>query len=109
VGLSLELSFETRELREFCESAQKTKDQLGGKLADELKRLLADLRAASSIEELPVAKPLRLSDKCIFELSPRCRLTVTPNHRKIPLDQAGKLDWASIKRITITKIEHDND
>jgi hypothetical protein len=52
----LELAFETKLLREICESEQKARQELGIKVAEALKRRLADLRAATSVEDLPVAQ-----------------------------------------------------
>jgi ribosomal protein L29 len=93
VGLTtLELAFETKPLREICESEHKAKQELGAKVAEELKRRLADLRAAASVEDLPVAKPRKISGTCIFDLAEGYRLVVAPNHTKNPLLKSGTVN-----------------
>lgn len=101
----MELAFETKLLREVCESAEKAKQQFGAEVARALKRLLADLRAAGSIEDLPVAKPRRISGNCVFQLSTGHILTATANHPVNPLLKSGEIDWAKVERIRILRIE----
>ena len=101
----MELAFETKPLRETCESEATAKRELGSKVAKELKRLLADLRAASSIEEMPVDKPRKTSGTCVFDLTENCRLIVAPNHTNNPLLASGSVDWAKVARIKILRIE----
>jgi hypothetical protein len=101
----LELSFETKELRDICGSDQKAKDELGGDLASALIRLLADLRAAPNVEGLPLGRPKTFSDKCVFDLTPERTVIAVPNHQKIPVTEDEHTDWARVTRIKIIGIE----
>lgn len=61
----MQLAFETKRLRDICENEERAADELGTKVAEQLKRRLADLRAAESIEEMPnIVKPSKGSTKC---------------------------------------------
>jgi hypothetical protein len=107
--VALELAFETKALRDICESEQRAKHELGAKVAEQLKRRLADLRAASSIDELPVAKPRKVAGTCVFELPEGYRLIVAPNHPKNPLLSSGAVDWAEVTRTKVLSIERDHE
>ena len=101
----MELAFETKLLREICESEETAKRELGTKVAEELKRRLADLRAAASVGDLPVAKPRKMSETCVFDLADGYKLSFSPNHSNNPLLKSGKIDWAKVARIKILSIE----
>jgi hypothetical protein len=105
---ALELAFETKPLREICESEHRAKQELGAKVAEQLKRRLADLRAALSIDELPVAKPRKASGTCIFDLPEGYQLIVAPNHPRNPILSSGAVNWAEVTRIRIIRIERGN-
>jgi hypothetical protein len=102
----LELAFETKLLREICESEQKARQELGIKVAEALKRRLADLRAATSVEDLPVAKPRKNSGTCVVDLPQGYRLVFVPNHTKNPMLKPRTVDWARVGRIKILRIEN---
>lgn len=105
----LELSFDAKPLRDICESEETAKRKLGPAVARELKRCLADLRAAASIEDLPMANMQKGEDSCVFDLASSCRLVVIPSHIKNPLLESGVIDWATVRRIKVVRIECDHD
>jgi hypothetical protein len=101
----LELAFETQALRDICESDEEAKRQLGVKVAAGLKRRLSDFQAIESFDELPVAKPKKNSNNCIFALPENWQLVVTAGHSVNPTLPSGKIDWTRVTRIKILRIE----
>jgi hypothetical protein len=101
----LELAFATKPLRELCESEVKAKQKLGAKIAAVLKHRLADLRAADSIEDLPIGKPRKVSGAYALESSDCIQVTFLPNQAHIQLLKSGAIDWSKVTRIKITGIE----
>ena len=73
-----------------------------------LKRRLADLRAATSINDLIVGRPRTVdtgSDSFLeIDLTAERRIVLKANHPKNPLTCSGKLDWANVTRIKIIHI-----
>ena len=104
----LKLSFETKELRDICGSDQEAKKMFGEHLATALIALLADLRAASTVAALPLGAPEMHSGHCVFEVTPDCRMLATPNHPRKLVTDGARANWAAVKSIKITKIEHEN-
>lgn len=102
---ALELAFDTKALRNICESEKRAKQELGAEVAAQLKRRLADLQAAKSIDELPVAKPVKNSNNCVVNLSSGYRLIATVGHAEIPTLSSGKVDWSNVGRLKLLKIE----
>jgi hypothetical protein len=102
---ALELAFETKPLREICESQEKAKQQLGARIAAVLKDRLADLRAAATVADLPLGEPHKVSGGYVLELSDEFRLIVSPNHKSNPVLSSGAIDWAKVSRIKIIDLE----
>jgi len=73
---------------------------------DAVERRLADLRAATSVEDLPVAKPRKNSGTCVVDLPQGYRLVFVPNHTKNPMLKPRTVDWARVGRIKILRIEN---
>jgi hypothetical protein len=105
----LELAFESKLLRALCEQEIKAKKELGEDTANALRRRIADLRAASSVEDLLVGRPRFNSDDgeehLILDLGSAHTITVAANHVKNPVTASGNLDWSKISRVKIVKIE----
>ncbi len=109
-GARLELGFESKELRDMCESEAEAKRQLGDTVAEMLKHRLADLDAARSPRDLVAGRP-RLSQDgrtMVVELSEGHRLVFTANHPGYPTTSTGDVDWARVSRIRILRIESDH-
>lgn len=109
----MELAFESKSLRTICESEADAQSELGPTVAEALRHRLADLRVASSINDLVAGKP-RLSDDandqhCIIDLAGDYSIVLGANHPRNPLMGAGKLDWARISRVKLLRIESDHD
>jgi hypothetical protein len=101
----LELAFETKALRDICGSEKKAKQELGAVVAAHLKRRLADLQAAKTIDELPVAKPKKNSKNYVIALSSDYQLVATVGHADAPTLPSGKVDWANVTRLKLLRIE----
>jgi hypothetical protein len=80
-----------------------------GFMANLLKSRLADLRAAASVEDLPLAKLHHSVNTCVFDLTDGYQLEITPNHTNNPMHKSGKPNWAKIQRVKITKIGLKNE
>lgn len=76
-------------------------------MAEELKRRLSDLRAAASVEEMPVA-PQKVDGWCVFELRGGYKLVASPNHVKTPM-KSGRTDWRKVIRLKVISIERSDD
>lgn len=101
----MQLAFETKRLRDICENEERAADELGTKVAEQLKRRLADLRAAESIEEMPnIVKPSKGSTKCSVRFAEDRSIVFCANHNPNPTSQSGKIDWAKVRRIRILEI-----
>jgi hypothetical protein len=44
-----------------------------------------------------------------LEVAEGVRILFCPNHRKLPLDRDGKIDWSGVSRLKIIHIEGAND
>jgi len=101
----VELAFETKWLREICESEAMARRTLGTHVAKALKRRLADLRAAPSVRDLPLGKPNPPSGTYLFDLANGFSLHVSANHVKNPTHKSGDLNWAKITHVKILEIK----
>jgi hypothetical protein len=103
--MALELAFETKALRDMCESEAIAKRKLGAKVADALWRRLSDFRSIDSFDELPFAKSKKNSNSITFDLSDDWQLVVTGGHGDNPKLASGKTDWTKVTRLKVTRIE----
>lgn len=109
-GDTLELAFDSKELRSICESEDYAKQQLSALVVEALKHRLADLRAAISIKDLIAGKirPLDNADqRIIVDLCEGYQLIFCANHPRNPLLESGNLDWSRVSRIKILGIKND--
>jgi hypothetical protein len=106
----LELAFESRELRDICESESEAKRQFGDAVAEILRHRLADLEAATSPKDLLVGRPRLGHDGqvMLLDLCEGHRLVFTANHPSNPTNSTGELDWMDVRRIKILRIECDH-
>ncbi len=108
----MELAFDTKSLRNICESEAQAKREFALPIAESLKRRLGDMRAAMAAVDLPAGQPHELTIsglECMaVNLSDGYRVVFCSNHTKKPITQIGALDWARVNRIKILRIEkHD--
>lgn len=107
--VNLDLAFDTEQLRTMCEKYAVAKRELGEEPANALIGRLADLRAAASIDELPVGQPRFLPETSkptvVVDLAQGYQLSFSANHVKNPVTENGELDWTRVSRIKILGIE----
>ena len=108
-GNALELAFDSKALRDICERAHLATHVLGADGARLLRHRLADLQAASSPLDLPIAQPRSVDEApdptMAMPLSHRHQLVFVSNHIATPLTAGGDVDWALVNRIKILRIE----
>jgi proteic killer suppression protein len=103
----MELAFRTRHLRSACEDEKVALQDYGEAVAATLRRRLADLRAADHLGDLVVGQPDIIGvdpPTAAFNLTERWRLFCRPNHKVLPVDANGAIDWSRIRRLLVTDI-----
>lgn len=110
----MELAFETKSLRDICESETQAKREFPLPIVESLKRRLGDMRAAIAVVDLPAGQPhgLVISGlECMaVNLNDGYRVIFCANHTKKPITENGVVDWARVNRIKILRIEkHDGE
>jgi plasmid maintenance system killer protein len=104
----LQLSFAKKSLRHICENSTEANRKLGADIAKEFRRRLADLRAATSVEDLLVGAPREFEDKIAIEVGASFQITFCANHNIVPRLESGAIDWSKVSRIKILTIESKN-
>lgn len=108
--MPLEIAFAEKSDRQLCENEAIAVRKLGAKLADKLKRRVADLRAATGVKDIVAGKPQVLLGKhkhqIAVELCDGYCLVFCANHNMNPLLQSDEIDWSRVSRIKILRIEN---
>ncbi len=108
----MELAFATKSLRQLCESEDRAKRDLGVAMATKLRRRVADLYAATTLGDLVAGRPRRLTGTrgrdIALDLDAGSRMIFRPNHRNIAKLESGEVDWSSVTRIKIIRLENDH-
>ncbi len=101
------ISFLTRDLRTVCEDERVSADQLGNEIGQQLVNRLADLRAASSINDIVVGLSTLIDADGArrITLPPNGTLKFRANHPNNPIDVSGNVDWKRVSRIMIMEID----
>jgi len=109
--VAIELAFNTLKLRKICESEHTATTEFGAQLALSLKKRLADMRAAESVEDLAAFITLhpKPTTKAIFrlDLADGFFLEATSNHEVIPITNR-QVDWSRVNRVKLLKIGGNN-
>lgn len=110
--MAMELAFAEKSLRQLCENEAIAKRKLGVRVAEKLKRRLADLRAASSVQDLAVGRPRELEGRyqhqMAVDLCDGYLIVFTANNNTVGLLESGAIDWGTVSRIKILRIESNN-
>src|SRR5262249_22197281 len=101
-------AFETRELRSVCAREFVAVRTYGVQVAQGLKDRLADIEAATSVADLIVGNPRQLGEEMVVNLTKESRLVFCCNHSKTLTSNAGEIDWPSVSRIRLLRIEIDH-
>jgi hypothetical protein len=70
---------------------------------------VADLRAATSIQDIVAGRPRELQgarqNHIALDLCDGYRLVFCANHNKIPVCESGGVNWSKVNRVKIVEIE----
>ena len=107
----MELWFVSRKMEKLCNSDREMRAKLGSRCAERLQQRLAELRAATVLEDLrqiPGARCHELTQDRKGELAvdlvhPR-RLVFEPANDPVPTKEVGGLDWSQVTAIIILEI-----
>ena len=109
---TLEIAFENKLLRQLCESEVKAKRDLGVKIAERLKRRLADFRAATCVKDLVAGRPREIDGAryrhMAIDLCESYYIVFCANHTATPIGESGDVDWSKVRRIKILRIESNH-
>ena len=105
----MEINFETKDLRELCDDESIAAERLGVDAADYLRRRLADIRAADSIDDLIAGDPRKGTfgnrDCVRLDLASAFELIVVPNHVPPRNDADGTTAWNRVRRVRVVALE----
>ena len=103
----LELSFETRHVRDLCEKSTAAISSFDETVASRLRARISDLGAASSVRDIVAGNP-RANPACdnemIIDLANSHQIVLCANHAQNPEVSDGGIDWSSVYRIKILRI-----
>lgn len=100
----MEIVFQTKELRELCQSQEEAEKALQPNLSKSLRNCLADMRAAANVSELMTLRNLSTDGKTLtIPLSCGKVVTVRQSHLHPPKTD-GSLDWSKVYRVRILSI-----
>lgn len=108
----MELAFVSKSLRAICENEIQAEHKYGPAVAEILKHRLADLCAATSIDDIVVGRPRVLDGAekhMIIDLCDGYKIVFCANHPNNPAQTTDQSYWSNVCRIKILRIEGDND
>jgi hypothetical protein len=104
----LEISFETRRLRDLCEDEVLAEEVLSKTNAELLRIKLSDIRAAENVEELQIFKPVKGvydGHSClVFELAPPNAIVLVPQGKGVD-PGAMNSSWLTVRRVKVVSLE----
>lgn len=108
----MELSFESEEVREICDTRAIATKKLGALATSALLRSLADIEAAESIGDLRMVLGEGIShpthDVCRVSLASGWSFLFRAGGAKPPRKSTGATDWDRVSRIRIMAFEQNN-
>lgn len=107
--MPLEIAFSEKSYRLICENMAIAERKFGLKVAERLKRRLADLRAANNVNDIIAGKPQVVNtahpQQLMLELCDGYCLFFCANHNQIPLLTPNEINWSKVSRVKILRIE----
>jgi hypothetical protein len=103
----MELAFRTRRLRTLCLDHDVAVKTMGQAAADSLRTRIADLRAVTSLAELPVGRPEVVDGPepvLRFQLPDEWMLIARVSHGATPRTPEGELDVARVRRALVQEV-----
>ncbi len=106
---SMEIAFDSRQIRHICEDASEATLTLGANVAGTLRDRLADLEAATSVSDILIGKPRALQcgadEFMVVDLCDGYSLVFAANHNIKPTGENGRILWPQVTRIKILQIQ----
>ena len=107
-GRVMELAFQTKTLRSWCEDPELAPSTLKPTVIESLKGRLADLHAAESPLDLVAGAPILENGrypKVILHLADGYQMTCAINHANPSRDSGGKIVWSKVRRMKVMSIK----
>ena len=105
----MELAFQEKRLRDLCEEESLAREELGEQAANLLMHRIADMRAATSVQDLVAGSPRETKGPTppllLISLGDRYRIRIAANHVTNPLTPSGAVEWIKVRRVKIVAIE----
>lgn len=109
----MEITFSDSKLQKLCEQSVIAQKKLGNDCARKLRSRLADLDAASSVQDLVTGRPHPLKGDRLgqfaLDLQGGKRLVFEPSNNPIPRKEDGSIHWAKVTEICIIFIGDYHD
>lgn len=106
--MGIELSFADAGLRDTCENITKAKRTFGKQVAEKVCTRLLDLKACQTLKDFPF-EVYSLSTEKYFMVDSKYKVFFTHNHISPPMKNQTDIEWESVKRIKILRIEECQD
>lgn len=100
----VEIAFDSLAVRTLCEDALYASSELGPKVADSLRRRIADLRAATTVSDLLIGRPRPIEGNMMMDLSDGYTLIFGANHVRNPAVD-NEIAWDKVSRVKILGIQ----
>ena len=105
----MDLAFESKQIREICESTSAAEASFGEEVARSLRGRLSDIEAATSIRDIVLGnlRPAEQgsTDSMIIDISVEYCLIFCSNHARNPGTEQTAIDWERVSRVKIQAIE----
>ena len=102
----LVISFEIRALRTACRDSEEAQKLYGEEVAAALRRVLADLRAANTLQDIAPIFDLPTGTAAEFStaLGATHRLALRCSNRNPPLLPSGNINWNAVDRVRVLDV-----
>ena len=103
------VSFSRRDLRDLCQAYDRANQEFGPSVAQALFRLLAEIEAAETIEEVVSlyvdAAKFGEGDSLLVAFASECEARFEAVQAQRTLDGCGRLDWSKVRRLKLTQVK----
>ena len=102
------IAFGSTEIRDLCEDPSAADAYLGTETAEVFRARLADVRAAVTVEDLPVGNPTTGGEagrELRIRVGRDTLVVLKANHRRLPLGKNGRVDWERVSYVQVIGVE----
>ena len=107
----MEVSFASKSMQKRCSQEKALQKHWGKNLARKLKQRLAELRAATTLQDIGRTPPARCHEpkgkrkgQLSVYLEHPYRLIIKPDHSPLPRKKDGGLDWESVTKVVVIEV-----